>query len=329
LPENSIARLQALIEGYWSRPVVWPAYKELMLQALLPNRDDPTRAGNSSSDWLKLPALCCQAAGGDPLLADRVTAAWLLFYKAAHLMDSAQDGDEPEPWWADLGPGGALSAATGLFFTASAILDDLHQAPLPIETSTAIVRFFSDRLLTMGSGQYLDLAQPRLSLEQYWRVSEAKSGAFFGLACWAGARLATSCTETLDCYYRLGKHLGVLIQLSDDLDEQRPSGPAAGGEMRLPGPRSLPVVYALEVLPAEAKERLSALLFNTPHNRAAEEEIRECIDGSGAGLYLLAEFSRHQHWALAALQEAGGLAPASETLASLLDRFNPARYFPA
>ena len=69
----------------------------------------------SLSRWVDLPGLCCQAAGGNPEWANDLTAAWILFYSAAHLMDKVQDQDEPDPWWQKLGPGVALSAATGLY----------------------------------------------------------------------------------------------------------------------------------------------------------------------------------------------------------------------
>ncbi|HSF81459.1 MAG TPA: hypothetical protein VLA49_09505, partial [Anaerolineales bacterium] len=72
-------------------------------------------------DLAGLPALCCQAAGGKPAWADAVTAAWLCFYQAAHLMDSLQDQDEPEPWWTEAGPGVALNVASGLYFSAALV----------------------------------------------------------------------------------------------------------------------------------------------------------------------------------------------------------------
>ncbi len=40
-----------------------------------------------------------------------------------------------------------------------------------------------------------------------WQIAEAKSGAAFALACYAGARLATSRSDTLDAFLRFGRDL--------------------------------------------------------------------------------------------------------------------------
>lgn len=297
-----------------------------MLQALAPGQGDTNGGGQSSSNWLSLPGLCCQAAGGDPQWADHVTAAWFLLYRAAHLMDSVQDQDEPDDWWADLGPGAALGAATGLFFTASAILEDLHNQSLPSGAGSDIVRRFSESFLTMSSGQHLDLTRKTLTLEEYWQVAEAKSGAFFGLACWAGARLASAEEQVLEAYHRFGIQIGLLIQIADDLDELRKplKRRSTGGLV----PHSLPVIYALEVLPDVGRKKLNSVLLTAASDEAAAREAQEILDKSGAGLYLVAEFNRHLHLAENALQKTGGLEPALAKLRSLLERFNPARNLP-
>src|SRR3990172_4221676 len=95
--------------------------------ALSPGQEES--AGGMYARLVELPALCCQAVGGEAEWADGVTAAWLCFYQAAHLMDSIQDQDEPEDWWAEAGAGVALNVASGLFFTASLLLESLRQEP--------------------------------------------------------------------------------------------------------------------------------------------------------------------------------------------------------
>lgn len=325
MQNSAFTHIFDLITEFWARPAVWPGYKELLFQAIMPVRKEGAPPRASASEWLRLPGLCCQAVGGDPQAADRLTAAWFLFYRAAHLMDSVQDQDEPEPWWAEAGPGAALSAATGLFFTATAILEDLHNQLLAPGAGPDILQRFSDSFLTMGSGQYLDLVRPSLALEEYWQVAEAKSGAFFGLACWAGARLASQNLELLERFQRFGNQIGLLIQIGDDLDELGLLAGEKGGPSLIPGPRALPVVYARAVLPAHDQRQLSAALEAAEKDAAAAGELREILEKSGAALYILAELHRHYQIALAELREAGPETSVSRELIALLERFNPDR----
>lgn len=327
MQNSAFTHIINLITESWARPSVWPSYKELLFQAIKPVRKAGAPQRASASDWLRLSGLCCQAVGGDPLTADRLTAAWFLFSRAAHLMDSVQDQDEPEPWWAEAGPGAALSAATGLFFSATALLEGLHLQPLAPGAAVEIIRRFSDCFLTMGSGQFFDLTRPALTLEDYWKVAEAKSGAFFGLACWAGARLATQQPETLERFHRFGTQIGVLVQIADDIDELGLLGGETGGTSLIPGPRAIPVVYARAVLPAGEQERLSAAMASAARYPAAVLELREILEKTGAPLYILAELHRRYQAALSELRAAEPQDSASKELIALLERFNPDRLF--
>jgi len=327
LQNSAFSRIFNLITESWARPAVWPSYKELLFQAIKPVRKAGAPQRASALDWLRLSGLCCQAVGGDPLTADRLIAAWFLFYRAAHLMDSVQDQDEPEPWWAEAGPGAALSAATGLFFSATALLEDLHHQPFAPGAAPEIIQRFSECFLTMGSGQYYDLTRPALTLEEYWQVAEAKSGAFFGLACWAGARLATQQPETLERFHRFGTQIGLLVQIADDIDELGLLGGEAGAPTQIPGPRALPVVYARAVLPPGEQEHLSASLASAERDPASALGLREILEKAGAPLYILAELHRRHQAALAELRATDPQESASKELIALLERFNPDRLF--
>ncbi len=152
------------------------------------------------SRWASLPGLCCQAAGGEAEWADDVTLAWLLFYAAADLMDSVQDQDEPDEWWQEKGPGAALAAASGLYFSGSFALDQLNRKEETAQAAPGVITDFYHTFLTMTSGQYQDLTAEAATLEDYWRQAASKSGAFFQLACLAGARLASSDPAILGAY---------------------------------------------------------------------------------------------------------------------------------
>jgi geranylgeranyl pyrophosphate synthase len=162
------------------------------------------------------------------------------------------------------------------------------------------------------------LTRESLTLEQYWQQAETKSGAFFSLACRSGARLATSDTVTLSEYNQFGSHLGLLIQITDDLEDVFPPQGIGIYGQRSQFSRSLPVVYALEVLPQPQRERLELCLQAAPVNAEAAQEAVGLVDESNAAAYIMIELERHRQAALQALEKANPLAPARDALARMV-----------
>jgi geranylgeranyl pyrophosphate synthase len=276
---------------------------------------------DSLARWVDLPGLCCQAAGGHPEWADDLAVAWLLFYAAADLMDKVQDQDDPEPWWQDLGPGAALSVATGLYFSASLALHQIDYHPDTRAAAQEIVAEMYNSFLVMSSGQYRELITPQPSLEQFWENIAAKSGRFFATACRAAARIVTQERQRLDDFERYGHHLGMLIQIRDDLDDiQPPSDRAAYGQRREIA-RSLPVVYAQSVLPPADGEHLRECLGLASQDELAAGEVIRLLDKSNAALYLVTEMERHRQIALEAILRAAEPSPARDALENYLKIF--------
>jgi len=288
-----------------------------MRLALNAGREKDSDAASPSS-WTDLPGLCCQAAGGHPEWADDLAVAWLLFYSAAHLMDKIQDQDEPDPWWQNLGPGAALSVASGLYFSASAALNQLYLHSVSYTTVAQIAKDFYDCFLVMTSGQYSELTNPFPSLEKYWELAAAKSGTFFALAARSAARLATDNNEKLNNFERYGHHLGLFIQMRDDLDDVRPPAENTAYGQRVEISRSLPVIYALSVLPALDGERLRNSLHKAPEDTRAAEDVIRLLNQSNAALYIMAEMERHRQLALQAIHQAAQTSPAREALENYL-----------
>jgi geranylgeranyl pyrophosphate synthase len=261
--------------------------------------------------------LCCQAAGGEAEWADPLTLAWLLFYAAADLMDSVQDQDEPEEWWREPGPGAALAAASGLYFSGSLALDQLHQDGNTSHAAAEIIQDFFHAFLIMTSGQYLDLSVGVTTLEEYWRLAESKSGAFFKLACRAGARLASSDTSILQAYGEYGLHLGLLIQVMDDLDDIRQLHNVLPSRLKPNIKRSLPFICALEMNSASTQERLVTCLDSADQSQLAVDELVELLDECNAAFYVTAEMEHQRQSALAALERANPLPPYKDALVAL------------
>lgn len=255
--------------------------------------------------WLSLPGLCCQAAGGDPREADRVAAAWVLVYTAAHLFDSVEDGDPAESWWQDLGQGPAINVATGLLTSAWLVL-----AQLGIQRSTVqqLIEDFQHTGLQVVSGQHLDLTDPRPSLRSAWAIAEAKSGAFFGLACRSGARLAGAPQPAIDQYYEFGFNLGLIVQIGDDLEDVR------AGRCEPP----LAVAYWTEMGLEAEYGRIAALTTGCSTDSQIRPISVEALADGGAELYLLTKLAQFRARALNSLDAAGAAQPAKDQLADII-----------
>lgn len=266
--------------------------------------------------WLRLPLLCCEAAGGDPRLAEPLAAAWALLYAAAHLLDSVQDGDLPDAWWAPLGPGPAINAATGLIASCVLLLLSSQSQPGTISTVERQLTDYFRTVLHMGSGQHLDLTAGSPSLQECWRIAEAKSGAFFGLACRAGARAAGIDERLVSHYSTYGVSLGLLLQMGDDLTDLAAGDPAEGGT-------ALPMAYFLSVAPAAAQTMMAAGSGPSAEARPPATTA-ELLDASGAGLYLAIKARQLRQRGAAALHRAAQSSPALEQLLEMLESTPPA-----
>lgn len=197
----------------------------------------------------------------------------------------------------------ALNLASGYYFVASLILQQLHQIPIISDAAEEIIDGFYRSFFIMNIGQYRELTSLDLDLDQYWQNVLAKSGAFFALACWGGARLCTVDEALLNNFHILGENIGLLIQVKDDLEEVAP--PSSSG---VPGQRpklvsSLPVIYAMEVLPPKKRMQLSRALEDAPTRIEAAEEVIRLIDGCGAVTYVQLEIERRRQQAIDALSE--------------------------
>jgi geranylgeranyl pyrophosphate synthase len=290
-----------------------------MQSALVEGRQE-SAISEGKPEMALLPGLCCQAAGGDARWADHIAAAWMLFYAAADIMDSLQDQDDPAPWWGDLGPAAALSASTGLFFSAASVLNQASFPEITKDTAPELIQDFYDCFMIMSSGQYEDLRKPEPSIAQYWETATAKSGVFFSLACRSGARLALGVDPHIEYYGQYGRHLGLLMQILDDLEDlQFLTQPAVPVEMEKLT-RSLPVIYTMQMISPAAKEQLQTHLLNAPNDPQAAADAAHMIEENGAVIYLLSEIERNKGLAVDHLTKARAQSPAREILQGYLER---------
>jgi geranylgeranyl diphosphate synthase type I len=262
--------------------------------------------------FLLLPGLCCQAAGGDPDRTIGVAAAWVLLYTAAHILDDLEDGETT------CGASSAINVATGLIFTAIQSLAHSSHSDVTDQVLVGMTQDFACTILRMCGGQHADLVETPGSLENCWKIAEAKSGACFALACRAGARLAGAQDEVVEHYSQFGHHLGMMLQVCDDLEGIW--SPAGGRSDLMAGKRTLPVVYALSVAPPTLQGQLLQCLQAAPRNSDAEAMARNLIEQTGAALYLGVEARCHYKQAQAALYAANPRESPRDQLVALLSK---------
>ena len=279
-----------------------------------------TDAARQSPQFLHLPLLTCEATGGDPAHAIPIAAAWHLLHCAAHLLDDVEDQALEPP----LDPARVVNWATTLTFAAQLLL--LRSARWGVSTDRvlALSQTFNAASLCICAAQDADLAagqEGNLSLDDYWRIAGAKGGAPLALACRAGAMLGTQPQTEVDIYATFGYHLGVLMQLGDDLHALWT--PRGRGDLST-AERTLPVVYALTVASSEARTLLHLLLHRAPDDPAALRELQSVLADLGALHYLTLQAGKQHHLAREALLSAARPVVAQYELLKLLDVIFPA-----
>lgn len=275
-----------VVAELWSNIELSTSFQNLLQVLFQEVVDSATALHTTTASLLSLPELCCQAVGNlTSPMCPSITAIWMLYYAAAHLLDNLADRCLP----IDLDPGVAANAASAFLVSATALLEQLSNW----EVATAVCTTFTQTSLSMTDGQHLILTEPELTLTRSCQITEMRSGAFFAAACWAGARLATDEAAQLVGFKKFGRELGVLIQIGDDLRELWPQA-NQGSDLAAGHRWTLPVAYAMTVLPDSQRAHLKTLLKEAPTSPASEKTARQIILDSGAMLYLAIAVERRK-----------------------------------
>lgn len=290
--------------------------------ALKPPQGRGAEPDDDSIHWAALPGLCCVASGGEANWADELAAAWYLLYCAADMMDSIEDEEELDSWWAESGPKGGINISSGLFFSAALALNELHRKTFLGSNPSDVVENFYHGFLQVCGGQQEDLAVAQPTLEQYWRIAESKSGAFFSLATKCGAQLATTDAEKLEGFRRYGSAVGILIQVRDDLEELRSLQRGSLPEKKSSLVHSLPLIYALEVLGDGEKSALLAYLAGNILDPQPGLRVFEILERSGVVIYILTQLEKYKAKALAGLASGEARKPARENLVAIIENLS-------
>ncbi len=265
----------------------------------------------------RLPFCCAEAAGCPPERAIPVAAAWLLLYIAARLFDAVQDQDFEPRDWNGLSQAEAINVAGAFLVAIPLALTELEDPHLRAD----LERDFRCVTLRMAAGQHADLSgwigSDGESVERYWQVATAKSGALFALACRAGARLGDPPVEILTAYQDFGRLLGQLVQACDDYQDTYDPGNLSDLQA---GRVSLPIVYGRAVAGARERKLIEHLVFQAATDTQAASQLRKLLDDLGARHYLLLQIESLGQQAHEALQRASVTGPSLNQLLGLIPR---------
>lgn len=272
-------------------------------------------------DICTLPALTCEASGGETRWAMPIVAAWQLMRLAAKLLDDVEDGEAGDSF-AEI-----VSLSTGLLFAASLMPPELLEQGVTPGCVRRLEQALHCAALRTCAGQHADLRAGRSGIDSldpdtWLEIAQGKSGNPLGWAAWAGALVAGAGERALSGYYDYGCHLGVLLQVADDFKGVWASNGACDLAINRP---ILPVCYAMHVAEGKKRDRLKALLgWATQGDREAEIEAQQMLIDLGAQGYMLVVAKVQYQLAVMALRHAGCIVPGDQPLVTLLEQTMPA-----
>lgn len=137
----------------------------------------------------------------------------------------------------------------------------------------SIIELFSDTARLVCEGQQLDMDFEKLNVvdfSNYLAMINAKTSVLLAASLKMGAILGGALERNQNLLYEFGRKLGIAFQIQDDyLDafgDPKKFGKQPGGDI-LAGKKTFLLIHALETVPEDKKEELSALLSGTEENK--------------------------------------------------------------
>ncbi len=192
-------------------PDEWPELAEVVAQAF------PTPLPR----LIAIPLACAMAARANVHAAVPAAAAWAALNLALRILDDLQDRDRPDGLWSTLGAARAFLYSAALREVASSLVAAAEESSL--QARLEALADVSRTLLRVARGQERDLRGTEDDVKGLWSVIQDKSGELFALACRLGCELAGADAAPTAALSRYGFHLGISLQLLDDLASVLPS----------------------------------------------------------------------------------------------------------
>lgn len=195
------------------------------------------------------PLLTCEAVGGDCRQAVPGAAAVFCLLTSIRLVDDLLDED-PAGLHHELGEARTANLALAFQAAANSVLVRDGVAPrLRGQLMDCLGRIGLDTAF----GQELDAGSPSTEAD-YWHLVKHKTPPLFGGAFRIGAILGGASEELSSSLEEIGRSLGVMIQVSDDLKDAMESPARPDWKRRY---NNLPILYALTAEHPEKEEFLA------------------------------------------------------------------------
>ncbi|MBP5313755.1 MAG: polyprenyl synthetase family protein, partial [Eggerthellaceae bacterium] len=250
---------------------------------------EPLRSYSKNGGKRQRPLLCltaCSAVGGDVNRAVSVAAAIEHFHTAALIHDDIADGAELRRGKPCLhltqGEGLAINMGDfGLSLVNGAVIND------PLLDDATKVRISAELIeMTKATveGQALDIGWARdgrydITEQDYLIMATCKTAHYSGAVPLAVGAIVGGGTEAqIEALRNFGLDTGLAFQIQDDILNLVGTEEGTKKDFRsdiTEGKRTLPVVYALQVLPPDFRKRLIGILSSHQKN---PDELQKAVD---------------------------------------------------
>lgn len=187
--------------------------------------------------WAKITICTHYMLGGESPHIERMAAATELIILALDIMDDLQDQDQLGKSWMKCPAPVALNAILALLMGVVGEWGQLQMRDrMLVEVSRIIARAVN--------GQQKDVTNSVLSVEDYLRMTQEKSGSLFRLACFMGYSSLDCDGETIEQVQDLADCIGLIHQIQNDMRD------LVRWDVKndlLSKKRTLPVLYLLNV----------------------------------------------------------------------------------
>lgn len=311
----SHAYIHNLLQQHVPTPELRTILDEIMQQ--------PGRVFSASPKWVSIVQDTVHALGGDHAAASMAAAAVEFTIAATDVVDDLADAEWPS---AETVPARALNATLLLSHLSHQVVTDLVDQ-IGVERVRQISRAITTGMATACAGEDADLrfeTRPLVDLEAAHTMTMQKSGALMGMACQVGALVATDTSQISDLVGTLGRHIGVIAQLLNDIAGINPDAARLGSDLTR-RKKTLPIAAAL--LTAQQTNHPAILEWahsRVPLDETAARHLAAQMRDLGALQYAWVVALAHRHEARLVLAELEPLIgpQAVQALAALVPKLD-------
>jgi len=260
------------------------------------------------------------ASGVESIQVVPAVAAMEMLLAAYDIVDDIED-EEVDPRGDRRSLGHSLEAISTLLLLCHVAISRLEERGIPLYRVLRGLRVFDRLCVDAVRGQTRDVdleGCTETTIEDSLNTSRLKSASLIRCATELGACLGSDEDAVIDLYARFGWHLGLALQLMNDVEAVWPRGPAKS-DIRL-RKKTLPVVYALNI-PGRSNRHVNVVraYYAETESVVSEEEVKSALWHCGAIHYTWAVAAREKARALRVAQTLSAMANGRWALAGLLN----------